>query len=44
MKIKHETTFNSLGSTVQMGILKKNKEYAEQLIKNPRITIVIEVE
>ena len=41
--IEHETTFNSLGSGLITSILKKNKEYAQKLLDNPGIKIVIEV-
>lgn len=41
MEITHETTFNSLGSAIQMGIMKKYPDQASELIKNPRIKIVI---
>lgn len=41
--IEHDTTFNSLGSTVQMGIMKKYPDKASELIKNPRIKIMIDL-
>ena len=41
--IEHDTTFLSLGSGLITSILKKNKEYAQKLLDNPRIKIVIEV-
>ena len=43
MELKHETTFNSLGSAIQMSIMKKYPDQASELIKNPRIKIVISV-
>jgi len=43
MELTHESTFNSLGSTVQMSIMKKYPDQASMLIKNPRIKIVIEL-
>lgn len=41
MEITHEATFNSLGSAIQMSIMKKNPDQASKLIKNPRIKIII---
>ena len=41
MELIHETTFNSLGSAIQMGIMKKYPDKASELIKNPRIKIII---
>lgn len=43
MKIEHETTFNSLGSAIQMSIMRKNPDQASNLIKNPRIRIIIDL-
>jgi len=43
MELEHETTFNSLSSAIQMGIMKKYPDQASSLIKNPRIKITIEV-
>lgn len=40
--IEHETTFNSLGSGVQMAIMKKYPGKSALLLKNPKIRITIE--
>lgn len=43
MELTHETTFNSLGSTVQMSIMKKYPDSANKLMGNPRIKITIKL-
>ena len=43
MIIEHETTFNSLGSAIQMAIMKKNPDQSSKLLKNPKIKIMIEI-
>ncbi len=43
MELTQETTFNSLGTTIQMSILKKYPDQVNKLIKNPRIKILIKL-
>jgi len=43
MKIEHETSFNALGSGIQMSIMKKYPDQSNKLLDNPRIKIIIEL-
>ena len=44
MKIEHETTWNSLGYGIQGSILRKYPKQANDLMKNPKIKIIINLD